>query len=139
MKKDTGVVKQILTNLMRVTLFSVLREGYTTIFTVFINYFVLELSEMLIKAVLLSTDQAPPVRINRIIDRGNKGIVLLLEKLLITVISKGIKICMLLFRVYKLKGCYFLLVAIFNIAYVAVTHIYIKKRIRIKIEKKQTG
>lgn len=137
MNRDKGVLQKIFVNLMRVTLFSVLREGYTTIFTAFINYFVMELSEMLIRAVLLSTDPAPPVRINRVIDRGNKGIILLLEKLLITVISRGIKVCMLLFRVYKLEGHYFLLVVSFNIAYVAVTHVFVQKRIRIKIEKNQ--
>ncbi|KAI5181354.1 hypothetical protein NEOKW01_1548 [Nematocida sp. AWRm80] len=131
--KDTDSIWKILKQAIFYDILgSILRETYTIIFGVYINTTINVLSNLLFSTLIKSSKTVSSVKMNRIVDRGNKSVLILLSKILLTIASKSIFTILILKEIYDNGWDIFMIVLGFNIVYVLVTYVFIKNRIKYK-------
>jgi len=133
-KGDKNALKTLLMYFLQTTAHSFLREGYVLLFLSFVNTVIFDLSSSLFKNALYSNKDLSSVRINRVVDRGEKSISQMLQKILIGVLNRTISACLVFMKVANISTWYILLLAAFNALYVFISYVLIRQRVRYKIE-----
>ncbi|KAI5185612.1 ATP-binding cassette, subfamily B, heavy metal transporter [Nematocida homosporus] len=114
------------------TLSSVFRECYTVSFCAFTNKVIMELSRLLFFGSLYSSLSLSPVRLSRVVDRGNKSMSTFLTKFLGVILSKTVSSLLVLWEIAELGWFYLGIVVVLNTVYLGVTWFFIQKRVEYK-------
>ncbi|KAI5191442.1 hypothetical protein NEMIN01_1518 [Nematocida minor] len=133
--QDKTVIYTAIYSGLFVTAASVLREVYSLLFCLFVNHTLDNISVALFNSTIYTTLPISSVKINRIVDRGNRSIKELLTKLLVVIVYRMISTVIVHVQLFELDRNYLVIITLFNLLYIFISYLLLKIRIKNKILK----
>ncbi|KAI5142387.1 ATP-binding cassette, subfamily B, heavy metal transporter [Nematocida parisii] len=131
-RNEPNVMKTVIQMVAWVTVASVMRELYSLCFTLFINHTLHNISTALFYNTIYTISPISSVRINRIIDRGNRGIQNMLINILVKILYGVTSIIIIYKNLMEMDLRYVCVITGFNVIYLGVSFVLLKIRIRNK-------
>ncbi|KAI5133008.1 ATP-binding cassette, subfamily B, heavy metal transporter [Nematocida ausubeli] len=128
-----GALWSVFTSAMWIFAACVMREIYTLLFTLFTNHTLYNVSTSLFRNSIYAISPIASARINRVIDRGNRGVRELLTRLLVKILANTITLIITYAYLFKMDWMYVAVITGFNVLYVGISAVLLRMRMRNKV------